>query len=328
MTLRARQHHNITPLVASFVAGLEKPANPNYPQQCLYMVSPLAEMDMNKWMHDPPESFTGLEDDKFRHHIYSDAMLGLARGVSYIHREIDGVVGYHRDLKPKNILLFARRSEWIWKICDFGCANLKPEHDTGTLNFATTTYWAPPEFFTDNIGHNGPTHGRAHDVYSLGCIFLLLATMLQHRWHHDGIRLFEEQRTASGDLTLSNSQTLKDEDRSAFHNSERAVRSWIIQLERDATIPHMKRILEVIKEMLLPREERISAWEADVYLYKAIVRERPESEVLRELHNVIQKPRDVDLQTTHTPMTRAIKWKQSNSFLKVLKHHRWRENSQ
>jgi len=136
------------------------------------------------------------DKDDLRRHIYYDTMLGLISGLAYIHREIDGEVGYHRDLKPSNILLF-EKPKWVWKICDFGCSNLKPAGQTGTSNFVSTRYYAPPEFSVDRDRAGCETHGRAHDVFSLGCVFLELATILKHGWILAGLEEFRKQRAES-----------------------------------------------------------------------------------------------------------------------------------
>lgn len=96
-------------------------------------------------------------------------------------------------------------------------------------------------------------------------------------------------------------------------------RGWIRHLRDKATRPQIKSILEVIQEMLLPREERICAWKVSVYVYKAIDRDRPESEVLCEVSDVIRESRDIDLRMKQTTMTRANKWKQSDSFCQILR---------
>jgi serine/threonine protein kinase len=330
LTLRARKHSNITPLLASFVAGLEKPSTPNpaEPQECLYMISPLAAMDMSTWLKDGHNSCADMVNHQFRDLIYSDAMLGLIRGVTYIHREIKGDVGYHRDLKPKNVLLFPRNSGWIWKICDFGCANLKPAMETGTYNFTTTHYWAPPEYFTDRDRTDAQTHGRPHDVWSLGCMFLELATMAQYGWDNGGLQEFKMKRAQCKDSTPGYNQARQDQDQSAFHSSESAVRDWISHLEEKAAARQQaKLVLRIIREMLLPRKERISAWEVNVYLFQAIDPERTESEVLDELRKVIQKSRAVDLEMKQTPMTRANKWQQSHEFCQILSEKGWLDYS-
>ena len=57
-------------------------------------------------MMQEPEYISSLNHEQYQEHLYRDALLGLAEGVAFIHREDhNGQVGYHRDLKPKNILL-------------------------------------------------------------------------------------------------------------------------------------------------------------------------------------------------------------------------------
>ncbi|KAF2789212.1 hypothetical protein K505DRAFT_284791 [Melanomma pulvis-pyrius CBS 109.77] len=321
--LQMRPHEHITPLLASFTAGLEIAVNPDYSQQCMYMISPLALMDMETWMEKEPDYLKGYNDDELRHHIYFDAMLGLISGLTHIHREIKGVVGYHRDLKPKNILLF-ERPKWTWKICDFGCANLKPVDDTGTANFVTTPYWAPPELFRDKDSTNGHTHGRSHDVFSLGCVFLLLATMLKYRWTPLGLEKFKKAR---GDSNLNGEKSDLQPENHAFHNSMDEVRKWIQSLDEHARREDYQKVLNLIGEMLLPREERIFAWEVEVDLYGIIDSGRSEEDCLNRLKNTIQHSRQIDINLIHNPVTRARKRGRSNAFLNVLQEARWYERS-
>ena len=186
--LQARLHPNITPLLGNFYAGLESPNSADSPTRSLYLFSPLAIKDMESWFKD---GYISMRTDQLRQFLYSEAMLGLASGLTYIHREINGRVGYHRDVKPSNFLLFNETGgTQVWKICDFGSSNLKSPDDTGTTNKVTTRYWAPAEYFMDSSSENGQSHGRSHDVFSLGCVFLELATILHRR--REGLLKFKK----------------------------------------------------------------------------------------------------------------------------------------
>lgn len=268
-------------------------------------------MDMDSWMRKEPDyvrQFSAYEH-KLHQHI-GDAMGGLISGLTYIHREIDHKVGYHGDLKPKNILLF-RNPNFIWKICDFGTSNLKSIDETGTKNFATTRYWAPMEFFEEEDKTNGQNHGRAHDVWSLGCIFLLLATVMAHGWK--GLKEFENRR-------MGNSN---DDSEAAFYKNTGVVQEWIQELKLKATRDQYRQVLELIEEMLKPRRERIFSWEVEVDLYCILDPERPANDTLKHLRDVIQAARKIDSEMEHSPLSRASKRKRRDSFLKVLKLNGW-----
>lgn len=332
-------------MLGSFIAGLEVQATQRSTQECLYIIYPRAEKDMDKWLQSTPNEFLislGEDREDLDQHIYGAAMFGLASGLAWLHCEIDGHVGYHRDLKPKNVLLF-REKTWKWKIADFGTANVKPVEDTGTKSWTTTSYWAPPEYFEEwyKGDQNGKTHGRSHDIYSLGCIFLLLATLIAHGWSDAGIPSFERRRL-SGKPEQPTDDVRSDSVQGAFHDCGDAVTEWIQELEahyRDNE--RLNAVLKVIREMLLPYENRISAWEVDVYLYEATEQWRldmkasnPENPtmskhamVVRRLQKVAQESREIDMNMKVTPLSRAKEWERSDDFLLALKEKKWIDSS-
>lgn len=290
--LQARRHSNITPLLVSFYAGLESPGSADSPTRCLYLLSPLATMDMHAWFTKGPEHMTTGKQE-LRRFVYSDAMLGLASGVTYIHREINGLVGYHRDIKPSNLLLFqgAGGSE-MWKICDFGSSNLKILGDTGTTNIVTSTEWAPAEFFTDQYNKDGQTHGRSHDVFSLGCVFLELATILHQGWGSDGIPELRKRREKDDSYEGPLKNVGKAGD---YCKSMNAVHRWMEELLSKCNSDEDKKILELIKEMLSPRNERIYAWEVEIDLFILSDPTRSCIEVNKRLKKIIQSSRGLSL---------------------------------
>lgn len=78
--------------------------------------------------------------------------------------------GYaHRDIKPENII-YDTKKEWLVLI-DFGLAC------TGTCSgISGTLRWIPPESFNDNPPQSLAS-AQAHDIWSLGLIFFLLANL-------------------------------------------------------------------------------------------------------------------------------------------------------
>jgi serine/threonine protein kinase len=340
--LRARRNPNVVPLLASFIAGLEEPPKRSDEREsrtrCLYLLSPVAEMDMDKWMwlESEPKYVKDFDnEDQFQKHIHYDAMLGLISGLTYIHREIGGDVGYHGDVKTKNILLFKTSGtrEWTWKICDFGCSNLKSVKETATSTFVTSWYWAPLEFFLDRETDQH-THGRAHDIFSLGCVFLLLATISTYRWQHkQGLGEFKNRREQH-DTHPPELISHAPGDRGAFYKSMDAVRSWIDHLNNSADCTTVA-LLEIVREMIRCREERIFAWEVEVDFYAIVMKAyepKIKPKVLKKktidrLSLVIQESRDVDWRMKHRPYVRADVRGRSADFLDILKRYNWFEHT-
>jgi serine/threonine protein kinase len=257
-------------------------------------------MDMADWFEKGSED---LSREDLRRFIYFDAMLGLASGLTYIHREIDGRVGYHRDIKPGNLLLFREVGKaLVWKICDFGSSNLKPLGETGTKNVVTSMYWAPIEYFEDRNNDDGQTHGRSHDVFSLGCVFLYLATILHRGRGPEGISQFKKLK----ENNESNAGILKHvAERGAFCKSIEVVHSWVATLQKECRADEDKKVLAIIDEMLLPRNERIYAWEVEIDLFILADPKQECTEINKRLTKIIQKSRGYEPLMKHNPYERA-----------------------
>ncbi|XP_031108001.1 cold-responsive protein kinase 1-like [Ipomoea triloba] len=92
-----------------------------------------------------------------------DIILGMARGLEYLHEQFDVCI-IHRDIKSSNILL---DDEFQPKIADFGLARLLPENKTHlTTKFAGTLGYTAPEY---------AIHGHLSekvDIYSFGIVIL------------------------------------------------------------------------------------------------------------------------------------------------------------
>ena len=337
-TLRERDHENIIPLLSSFTAGVPN-RDPDNKHEHLWLMMPYADGgSMEGWLKEnrppnlPKSGTITLKDDSFRQSHVEDAMKGLVSGLTYIHREINGMVGFHHDIKPSNIVLFSKPKP-IWKICDFGAANLKdPKEGTGTAHTSNNGFgsyiYRPPEYFDDEDNNE---HGRAFDVYSLGCVLLELTTIHRFGWEAEELAKFESQRSNNTEHTYTGN--LKPKDDTSFHNSPGIVSSWIKHLkdayenhEEDSTkATRLVKILDIIQEMLDSRYLRIFAWEVDMELFEIFNPNVSERMAAERLQSVVQQS-VVPLDRTkkqHNPMERAILHSKPQWWINILQGRDW-----
>jgi serine/threonine protein kinase len=103
---------------------------------------------------------------------FLSSVLGcVTEAVAFVHK--NGV--RHRDLKPKNILLSPRQVY----LADFGVSrDLKDSNHSITEGIAGTRWYLAPEVAGGEIHHMSPA-----DIFSLGCVFLSVASVLYGALH-------------------------------------------------------------------------------------------------------------------------------------------------
>ncbi|KAH8816032.1 kinase-like domain-containing protein [Xylogone sp. PMI_703] len=114
--------------------------------------------------HSSSPQSTGITSTAVR---FLQQMLGcITEALAFVHKKDVR----HRDLNPKNILLSPGRVY----LADFGIARViaKPE-DTITNGRCGTPWWYAPEVSNEMDHHMSPA-----DIYSLGCIFLIVANII------------------------------------------------------------------------------------------------------------------------------------------------------
>jgi len=327
-TIRARRHPNIVPFFASFSAGREDPWSAKDRTECLHMLFQHTDAgNMQDWLTQDGPPMPELADVDTRREYIINYIKCLISAVTYIHKEQHGFVAYHHDLKPGNILLF-RGPPAVWKICDFGMANLKYHLDNsgttqGPSNRFGTYDYQPPEYFTDGPGRK---HGRSFDVYSLGCIVLELATIWKHGWSEAGIKKFcqlrgENTEHACIDAPGKPKPPYLDY---SFHNSPKVVEEWIRHLREGEDVNQdFKDLLDLISEMLVQRAQRIFVWEVDMDLYE-MGGQKNITQLRNHLYSVVQPSKTSlnELNNQHNPLKRAIEkkkgWQED-----ILKHYKW-----
>ena len=302
-TLQKRQHPNIVPLLASYTLEMMDSGSV---RRSLHFITPLAQMDLAEWMMLPqsPPWLRDLSSSKRRGCLYR-FIYALVSGLSFLHREKDGIITAHHDLKPKNILVFGQNL----MIADFGKSHLRHlTQGSETQNDALGTYeYQPPEYSQGDGSQTKLKHGRSFDIWSMGCIIIELATLIVHGWKSKKLADFRNQRRQSPVKTIPELKGCDKHDES-FHNNWLVVKKWIRQLQIDDGSRKLKSTLDVALQMMnRTRESRLYAWEAEWDLYNI---QRPDDPLVRQLENgslCVQSPtpqRNV-LDGAQTPLHRA-----------------------
>lgn len=189
----------------------------------LYLLFPYAKMDLKQWLHlsKPPQDWRDVDNRVLKDYIYG-SMKSLCDAVAYLHKVIEGSISSHHDLKPANILLFGKD----WKIADFGRTHLirlSAGSDTEGASGLGTYMYHPPEYWDSSGRRASVRHGRAFDIWALGCIIVEFATIAVHGWSTKSLWQFYEKRRAN--TASSNRLTDRgDSDDDSYHNNMNVVK--------------------------------------------------------------------------------------------------------
>jgi serine/threonine protein kinase len=160
-------------------------------------MSPRADSDLNKFLEHAGTSW----DLGFSSHL--QGWFGcLATAVEYLHANKIR----HRDIKPANILIYRRQVLLV----DFGLVHDSNESSGSTTSGETrgTLRYAAPEVVLQNRANS------SSDIWSLGCVFLEIATVLK------GKRICQLRHHFKSQADNAN-----------FYNNERGITEWISVLE-------------------------------------------------------------------------------------------------
>jgi serine/threonine protein kinase len=179
--LRQLTHGHIVKALASFA---EK-------TQFSVILSPLASCNLAEFMriHALPATTQRT--------LLSQWFACLASALAFIHEKY----WLHMDLKPQNILISGNRV----LVSDFGSARRMSDGvkgETARMSSAITPMYCAPELVAREATQ---AITPASDIYSLGCIYLEMATVL----HRQCILVFENLRGLSGGDKSFHSNTLK-----------------------------------------------------------------------------------------------------------------------
>lgn len=258
---------------------------------------------MDKWMNqEGGPNFLGvshdLRDEKCRKTYLYSTMISLVSALAYIHRQIDGAITCHHDLKPENVLLFGD----VWKISDFGSSRLKPftEGSQTERNHLGTAEYQPPEYGRVS------KHGRAFDIWSMGCIFVQLEVLAVYGWETQKLSNFADERARN----LVHTGTGGEWTDKSFRNNMPVVHRWMEAMDNEDGSPNFRYLMETVSKMLsADREARPYAWEVELFLHAHFYPDEKGSDRRSRMMGVVQGPewqRHIDYPNRHNPLAFAI----------------------
>ena len=268
-TLQKRGNHpSIIPLLASYTLDT---VESGHQVKILYLLFPLAEMDLADWMTKPqiPFNVARLSIQERQAYIYR-SIYALISSISYLHRDVDGKVTAHHDLKPRNILLVDDEM----KIADFGHSHLRPILEgsaTKRVSGLGTYEYQPPEYWNNDGSRAEVEHGRAFDVWAMGCIMIELATLVAHDWQSRKVIEFKEERKRNPNRDRKVPVSVDEGSDVSFHNNTIVVKEWVGRLKDCGTSQQLNEVLDIATGMLSPKaKDRPYMWEIQTDLYETL----------------------------------------------------------
>ena len=303
-TLRARRHEYIVPLLSSWTNEFVESERPGANLNLLF---PFSSMTLGEWLNlsKPPRDWEGFDPEALKDYI-SHEMKCLCSAVAFLHKEIDGLISSHHDLKPENILVFGKD----WKIADFGRTHLirlASGSDTeGKSGLGSFTYH-PPEYWNPSGKHANVRHGRAFDVWGLGCIFVESLTIAVHGWEPQALRQFKQKRRVNTNRRIKNFLDRSEvQDDYSYHNNMNIVTDWMRDLER---LDRSSRLIEVIKitngMLSIESHDRPLSWEVYLNLDELLNPNKTNKEKEEEAKIHVQRPNRRHPKTEQNPLHRS-----------------------
>ena len=268
-TLQRRSNHpNIIPLLASYT--LETDESGHF-VKTLHLLFPLADMDLADWMTKPqiPSNVARLSKRDRQIHLYR-SIYAFISGISYLHKDVDGIVTAHHDLKSRNILVVNDKL----KIADFGHSHLRPILEgsaTEGISGLGTYEYQPPEYWNQDGSRAQIKHGRPFDVWAVGCIVIELATLVVHDWQSEMVNVFRNERKANPNRDRKSPESVQDGSEYSFHNNRVVVEDWVFRLKLCGGSQQLNKVLDIAAGMLAPRpSDRPYMWEIQMDLYETL----------------------------------------------------------
>ena len=187
-----------------------------------------------------------------------------------MHKDAEGTVTAHHDLKPRNILLVKDKLN----IADFGHIHLRPilegSATEGVSGLGTYEY-QPPEYWEGDGSRAQVKHGRAFDVWAVGCIVVELLMLVVHDWQSEMVTSFRSERKANPNRDKKIPASVQDGSEHSFHNNQVVVKDWIGRLKSCGGSQTYNQVLNIAAGMLDSKpKNRPYMWETQMDLYETL----------------------------------------------------------
>jgi hypothetical protein len=202
--LRSLVHPHIVTLIGSY-EDMKQSRRPSY---CLLM-SPVGENDLEAFLTIVGEHDVASEFSIRWRKCIRNWMACLASALKYMHAS--GI--RHQDIKPSNII---HKGDHIFFTDFSSSSSFDIGHTTSTDNpTRSTPMYGAPEVTSDR-----QRHGRNTDIFSLGCVFSDMLTVVEGRT----VQMFQDYLLNDGDMTA----TEKTQISKALNYSEKvpAIMNW------------------------------------------------------------------------------------------------------
>ena len=201
------QHPNIAQFVAAYF----------HRRSLNILMTPVAECNLNEFLVEP---FRWPEHRQYLGFWFEP----LASALSYMH----DLSCRHKDIKPANILISGHNV----LLSDFGTSFDFSASDSGSHGAAFMT----PRYCAPEVA-NKSRRGRKADVWSLGCVFLEMATVLMERSLEDLYRHLGFDKEVN-------------RRRATYHAHLDGLFSWLDQLSSAVESRHPRMVIPICKKML------------------------------------------------------------------------------
>lgn len=169
------------------------------------------------------------------------------------------------------------------------------------------------------------THGRAFDIWSMGCVMVELAVLTVHGWEKSEISKFAEERARNPVHTGTDSE----KGDSSFRHNMPIVQRWMNDMACEDGSRNFRYLMETVSKMLsVEQDARPYAWESVLFLHTHFYPDEKGSDRRRMMKELIQEPelaRHVENPQRHNPLACAIA-ENDTDLVHCLRDKGWRLN--